>query len=369
MRQGMRRAVQAVAAACLGAVAGPVSGQALTERPPTLDAPWVAAPGVLQFNFVHRFQLLPPPVRKVLNSPTFLLAGGLFPGVMAGARYASNSLVAQGDPNELELFGRWRVLDAQDGAPVDMGITVAWNEAAESVDAELALARRAGPLRLVGGARVLGAAYDTKATRWAVGGGAVLRLHAWAAAAADATVLLDGDERAAWSAGLHLRLPYTPHTLSLNASNAHTTTLQGSARGGAETLWGFEFTVPLTLPRYFGGGASSASNSPESDAPADAEVTMDNQLRFLPDTVRIRAGQTIRWRNTSDLMHTVTADPGRAARRVNVRIPEDAAPFHSGELPPGAAWSHTFRVPGVYAYVCLPHELAGMVGVVIVQEP
>ena len=36
----------------------------------------------------------------------------------------------------------------------------------------------------------------------------------------------DDDARLAWSAGVRLALPYTPHTLSLHLSTARTTTLQ-----------------------------------------------------------------------------------------------------------------------------------------------
>ncbi|HSH46892.1 MAG TPA: plastocyanin/azurin family copper-binding protein, partial [Longimicrobiales bacterium] len=73
------------------------------------------------------------------------------------------------------------------------------------------------------------------------------------------------------------------------------------------------------------------------------------------------------WRNTSDVLHTVTADPASAVERDNVVLPETAEPFNSGDMPPGAEFSHRFTVPGEYRYVCVPHEMAGMVGVVIVE--
>ncbi|NIP80312.1 MAG: hypothetical protein GWM90_14240, partial [Gemmatimonadetes bacterium] len=93
---------------------------------------------------------------------------------------------------------------------------------------------------------------------------------------------------------------------------------------------------------------------------------MDNRLRFLPDTVRVAAGETVRWENPSDVVHTVTADPSRAMRPENVALPEGAERFDSGDLLPRGSFSHTFRVAGVYRYVCVPHEGAGMTGVVIV---
>lgn len=93
---------------------------------------------------------------------------------------------------------------------------------------------------------------------------------------------------------------------------------------------------------------------------------MDNQLNFVPDTVRIEVRETVEWRNTSFLVHTVTADPDTAARAEHARLPEGAEPFHSGNMDPKTSWSHTFEVPGTYRYFCIPHEAAGMLGTIIV---
>lgn len=100
---------------------------------------------------------------------------------------------------------------------------------------------------------------------------------------------------------------------------------------------------------------------------AAAAVEMTNQLTFAPDSVVIRAGQSVRFRNTSVLVHTATGDPSRASLEASVRLPEGASPFHSGRLEPGQTFSHTFRTPGRYRYFCVPHEGAEMRGVVIVK--
>ena len=61
---------------------------------------------------------------------------------------------------------------------------------------------------------------------------------------------VDGlESKEVWGAALQLRIPTTPHTLALQAMNTRTGTLQGSSVG-ARTVWGFEFTVPMTLGRY-----------------------------------------------------------------------------------------------------------------------
>lgn len=98
----------------------------------------------------------------------------------------------------------------------------------------------------------------------------------------------------------------------------------------------------------------------------DAIVAMEG-TSFTPAAIRIRAGQTVQWRNTSRVDHTVTADKSLAANPANVILPAGAQSFHSGEIDPGQVWSYTFTLPGTYRYVCLPHEQQGMIGTVIVE--
>jgi plastocyanin len=172
----------------------------------------------------------------------------------------------------------------------------------------------------------------------------------------------------AWSAGIQLHIPTTPHSLSLHASNAHTTTLQGASIGGNGTLWGFEFTIPVTLSRYFGRRAAAAEPAqPQAAGRGVVEVHMSD-LAFQPRSVRVQVGDTVRWTNSSSLLHTVTADQRKAARRENVVLPRGAAPFDSGMMRPGDTFVHVFMVPGEYRYVCQPHELAGMLGTIVVGE-
>lgn len=358
-------------AALLWALALPASGQAVTDRGPNLDDGWVGAAGVLHFHFMHRFDVAETPDHKVSNSPTFLFAVGLPFDVLAGSRYATNSRLVNAQPNEWELFARWSPLRHERGAPVDVAAEAAFNQTAGSVDGELTLARSIGPLQVIGAARAFSAHADSVG-RFAVAGGAVVRLHRYLSIAGDIALPLDrvAGEDPAWSAGLHLAIPYTPHSLSLHVSNANTTTLQGATVGGGDPRWGFEFTVPLTLSRYVtafaGGDGEQAAAGAATGARGDTVVVqMTNTLRFVPDTLRVRTGQTVVWRNGSDILHTVTADPERAAVAANVRLPAGAAPFDSGDLEPGQSFAHQFDVAGEYRYVCLPHERAGMVGVVV----
>jgi plastocyanin len=348
------RRSDAVFAACI-ALAVPgigdvACGQSVLERPPNLSGGWLGAPGTLQFNFVHRFGVSDPPLRKVTNSPTFLLSYRLPIPLLIGFNYATSSDIAAAFPNEWEVFARY----AREG----IALQGSYNQAAGSADGELTAARTLGPVRLMAVGRVLSNGYHSDTTRYAVGGGGTLRLHRWVALAGDVTTLLDrrAGEKVAWGAGLQLAIPYSPHTLSLQVTNTNTATLQGTSRGIDRVRGGFEFTIPFTLSRYFGGGRRRAAEGGEGGrgaarGGADTEAEI-RAMQFMQDRIEVAAGTTIRWTNNDQLQHTVTANDGS---------------WDSGLINPGGTWSHTFTQPGEYAFHCTPHPF--MKGVIVVRQP
>ncbi len=95
-------------------------------------------------------------------------------------------------------------------------------------------------------------------------------------------------------------------------------------------------------------------------------IELNNKLRFVPAEVRIKVGDTVEWRNVQSIPHTVTADPKRARNSRNIELPDGAEPFDSGWVRGGQSFRYTFCEPGVYRYICLPHQGAGMLGTVIV---
>lgn len=104
-------------------------------------------------------------------------------------------------------------------------------------------------------------------------------------------------------------------------------------------------------------------------APRDTVfVEATDRLTFESDSVSVRVGDVVTWRNAGVIQHSVTADPAEATLDGSVRLPEEAEPFDSGLLAEGDTFSHTFRVPGRYRYFCIPHEGAGMTGTVIVRD-
>lgn len=349
--------------------------QSVLVRPANMNGTWVGPTGTVYFNFLHRFTDTGDPLNKVINYPTFLLGAGLGGDALVALRYGTNSELVTGIPNEWEAFLRWTPVSEADGLPVDLSVHAGYNDAAQSADGEVTVARTfAERLRVLAAIRAFSDGFATDESRWAWAVGGTLKLSDHIAVAGDYAELLDMEEipraREAWSAALQLAIPYTPHTLSLQASNATTTTLQGSSLGVQETRWGFEFTVPIRLSRYFGSGdGDTAAQAPVTGGgQVAAEVGMTNRLQFAPDTVRIRVGETVRWTNGSDLAHTVTADPSKAANASNVALPQGASTFDSGMMEPGAVFEHTFDTAGTYQYVCVPHEAAGMIGWVVVTN-
>ena len=353
----IRRAAVALLLAVLPATA---RAQSLLDRPPNLSGAWVGNPGTLYFHFLHRFSSSPAPVRKVSNVPTFTIAAGLPYRTTVGLHYATNSSLAPAFPNEWEFWARHQLLSQDRGAPADVGGQVDFNNAANGVDGEVSVARRFAGGRLMAAGRVLADPMVAGERRFAVAGGGTLKISRYFALAGDVATLAERreGEQVAWSAGLHLAIPQTPHSLSIQASNSNAYTLQGMSFGGEDVRYGFEFTVPLTLARWFGPRAVAAGPvAPPPAVAADAQTPAGPVTRagmrnfaYTPNRLEIAAGGTVEWTNGDQMAHTVTATNGS---------------FDSGLIQPGAKWSHTFTQPGTYDFSCTPHPF--MKGVVIVR--
>ena len=99
----------------------------------------------------------------------------------------------------------------------------------------------------------------------------------------------------------------------------------------------------------------------------DVTMKQSPKMRFIPETVTIKAGDTVKWTNPYNISHTVTFDPSKAATPANAALPPGVAPFDSGPVEEEGTFSHTFTEKGTYKYVCVYHEGMGMVGTVVVS--
>ncbi len=108
-----------------------------------------------------------------------------------------------------------------------------------------------------------------------------------------------------------------------------------------------------------------------ASAPVEIHMMSDRlgtKVWFDPIGVHIEPGQTVRWVVQSNV-HTTTAYHPRNDHH-SLRIPDRAEPWDSHFLVnPGSHFEVTLPVPGVYDYFCMPHELVGMVGRIVVGRP
>jgi plastocyanin len=343
---------------------------------------WVTSPLNLHFQFAHRFEVAGDEAdvtdlfgtARVVNYPTFDVGLGLFPDAMAGVRYSSNSRIAR-QVNEWQPYVKYAFLRGSGDGEVSLSMTGAWNGATQSVDGELAAQTRFGPVLLLGAVRgftdafALPSGADDEAL--ALAGGAGVRLNRYVTLAADVSDIVAGidvpgddgasDPHAAWSAGLQIGIPATPHTLSLQATNVYSGTLEGSSTGDPDAIfWGFEFTVPFSgFARWGelfggdegraapGGGAAEARPAPTGDV---VEIEMSD-LAFGPGEIEIEPGTTVRWVNRDPVVHNTTSE-------------DDL--WDSPLLGPGETWTRTFEETGRYTYTCTPHPF--MEGTIIVTQ-
>jgi len=353
----MKRVSLALLVLAAPPVATPLAAQSLLYRPPNLGGTWVPDGGVVQFNFLHRFYVFPGPSHFVENHPTFTLVAGFGHNIAFGGRFATKSITGGGgeqSSNETELYARWRAYGAEGKPGFAVAVTPAYNLLAKSLDGELGVDWTQGPVTLHGAARAVSRRLGDPATgAGAFAGGFDVRLTRYIGLSADIGSFVSPAGRAAWSAAIDLLIPGSPHTFSLQVSNAQSATIQGAsigyaAVGAGHVLYGFEFTIPLHLKRFspwFHG-----TGRPKLVVPEGAAVVKIAQYKFATDTVRIAAGATVVWANDDVAEHTVTFDgtePG------------------SPTIAPSGTFSHRFDRPGTYPYHCTPHPF--MKGVVIVR--
>jgi len=121
----------------------------------------------------------------------------------------------------------------------------------------------------------------------------------------------------------------------------------------------------LTVVIFFGSACSESRPS----------VAMSDGQRFDPDTITVKAGETITFSNESSDAHSVTAYENRIAEGAEYfasggfrREGEARDGVSTGLLRGGEDFSVQLDQPGEYDYFCIPHEEQGMRGTIIVEE-
>lgn len=333
-------------------------GQPVTERSPNLEGTWVTARRNLHFTFSHRFEVVGGDADvsdifgdgKIVNYPTFAFTYGLLDGANIGFRYSSNSALA-GGPNEWQPYVKWSPLRLDGDRSISLSATAAWNGAAESLDGEIGAQYRLGRLGLLGAIRGFSDAFELGSEQseagLALAGGALFRVTRHLALAADIADRVSGPSGdPAWSAGVQIGIPYTPHTLSLLATNVTSATIQGASAGVSDAVyWGFEFTVPFSGAARWGRifepaeTVDAVPRAIQRDGRAVVEVDISG-FSFGGEEMRVPVGTTVRWVNRDPVGHTVTPDEGT---------------WGSPLIGPGEVFEHTFTRAGDHPYHCVPH--------------
>lgn len=348
-------------------IATPLTAQPLTHRTPNIQGTWVTSPWNLNFTFNHRFRVSRGDVTDLIdegvldNSATFNLILGLWSPAMAGVMYATNPVIPnESSSNEWFPYVKIAPLRTPDWSVSLLG---GWNSQAESVDGVLAAqASITRYVELLAEARGFSNALNQDEAGLALAGGLLIHVSNFLALGGDFGGFVAGpDPEAAWSAGLQMSLPFTPHTFSLQVSNAAATTPQEASFGGIEVLggdltWGFEFTVPFSGFARWGrlfdpvedDDAAAAEGPVEPRRVVEIEI---REFRFSADTVRVPVNATVRWVNRDGVAHTSTADEGE---------------WESPLIGPGETYTFRFRNAGTFPYHCTPHPF--MRGVIIVER-
>ena len=110
------------------------------------------------------------------------------------------------------------------------------------------------------------------------------------------------------------------------------------------------------------GGAASTTSSGSGSNLEKVEVNLVN-LRFNPDDIRVKVGQTVVFKNNDAVRHNVIQSTVEDALSGNPG-------FQSPILQAGDQWEFTFNEKGEYPLVCNldGHHLAGMKATVTVTD-
>ncbi|GAW35828.1 plastocyanin precursor [Roseovarius sp. A-2] len=124
-----------------------------------------------------------------------------------------------------------------------------------------------------------------------------------------------------------------------------------------------------------GGGVTAALGNPFlALAHARVEIEMRGTSRgeriwFDPIGLAVAPGTTLRFTNRDPgNSHTATTYHPQIFGRAR-RIPASAEPWNSDYLLPAESFEITLTVPGIYDYYCIPHEMAAMIGRIVVGTP
>ena len=97
--------------------------------------------------------------------------------------------------------------------------------------------------------------------------------------------------------------------------------------------------------------ADKAKDSPTTKKSAKSHTVRMNDKKYAPDSLTVKVGDTVVWKNADDHDHTVIADDKS---------------FKSGNINPDDTFEYTFKKTGTFKYACKYHPR--MKGTVTVEK-
>ena len=119
-----------------------------------------------------------------------------------------------------------------------------------------------------------------------------------------------------------------------------------------------------------GGTTTEPADSGMSGMDMDDHDVQAISIKFMPETVTVAAGTTVRWVNGETITHTITSGAFEGVNPdTGIRDSETPDGLFDVTLSPkgedGDAFEFTYETPGTYPYYCDIH--LGMNAVVIVE--
>lgn len=96
---------------------------------------------------------------------------------------------------------------------------------------------------------------------------------------------------------------------------------------------------PVTIIPTVVETTQSTTETPATTIKTNMAVDIKNFM-FVPATITVMKGATVTWTNDDTVPHTITSVTGL---------------FDSGNIDPGATYSHTFTQTGSFEYSCTNH--------------
>jgi plastocyanin len=121
-------------------------------------------------------------------------------------------------------------------------------------------------------------------------------------------------------------------TTTPSSSGTSSTSTSPTSASGTPTSSGLQ---PDTTPKY----ASPSSSSPVQSGLVPVAY---RNIAIAPDTIRVKAGSTIKWTNYDSVEHNVTSEGG-------------VAKFSSGNFGEGGTYEVKVTKPGIIHYECTIH--------------